>query len=421
MKFSLQERAAGACQDGSVTTEMEAPPGSGAGQLCHSACRPFKAQRVSESDLNGPLLAEWNALHARISPCTPFTSAQWNALWWKHYRSRSRFVHDELCLLVVTDARDALVAVAPMMSTWRPSFGPLRVNTLRYFGADPNVTEIRGLVCEPQNEGDAHEAVREYLSKLLPRSSWVEWGALRRENCAKAARKLPDGSKTSTREIDAYHLELPATWEELRSSRSRNIKESIRKCYNSLKRDGLTPQLRVVQSPQDVAGALQTFFRLHSMRNLATNTVAHADVFQNENDRAFLTEYAHELSRRGQLRIFQLLISGDVVATRVAFQFNDEIYLYYSGYDPTWSKYSVMTTLVVEALKWSIEQRLKVVHLSTGTDVSKLRWSPGVTHYCALTEVRRGWRARLSFGVYQQAQRLASWAGRSRFAAGARR
>ncbi len=421
MKCSLQDRAAGACQDGSALPETDAAPQSGAEQRCEPVCRPFKVERVSESDLQGPLPAEWDALHERISPCTPFTSALWNTLWWKHQRSDRLFVRDDLCLLVVRDARNSLVAVAPMMSTWRPSFGPIRVNTLRYFGADPNVTEIRGLVCEPQYEDEAHEAVREYLRMWLPKSAWVEWGALRRENCAKAARTLPDAANTSTRDIDAYHLELPATWEELRSSRSRNIKESIRRCYNSLKREGLSAELRVVQSTQDVPAALATFFRLHSMRSLAANTVAHADVFQRESDRAFITEYTHELSRLGQLRIFQLLISGNVVATRVGFQFNDEIYLYYSGYDPTWSKYSVMTTLVVEALKWSIDQRLKVVHLSTGTDVSKLRWSPGVTHYCTLTEVRRGWSARLCFSTYQHAQRLGSWVRDSRLAALVRR
>ncbi|MEA3181422.1 MAG: hypothetical protein QOI59_4945 [Gammaproteobacteria bacterium] len=383
-------------------------------------CRPFKAERLAEAALSGPLFAEWNALHERISPCMPFTSAQWNVLWWKHHRANRLFVRDELYLIVVRDARNALIAVAPMMSTRRPSFGPIQLHTLRYFGADPNVTEIRGLVCEPDNEVDALDAVRKYLSQELTRSDWVEWGALRRDNCAKALRKLPDGAKTTSREIDGYHLELPATWEALRSSRSRNIKESIRRCYNSLRRDGLTPELRVVQSAEDAPEALVTFFRLHSMRSLATNTVAHADVFGKDNDRAFITEYALDLAQRGQLRIFQLLINGEVVATRLGFQFNDEIYLYYSGYDPTWAKYSVMTTLLVEAMKWSIDQRLGILHLSTGTDVSKLRWSPIATRYFALTEVPLNWRASLSFGTYQRAHRFVSWLARSRSAASAR-
>jgi Acetyltransferase (GNAT) domain len=375
----------------------------------YSTHLPFKAERAGEAALDGPLVAEWGALHARISPFLPFTSPGWNALWWKHHRSATLSRRDELCLIVVRDAQNALIAVAPMMSTLRPALGPFRVQTLRYFGADPNVTEIQGMVCEPQNEEAALAAVLTCLRKEFPRAHWIEWGALRRESFERAFRKLPQGSRTSVREIDGYHLDLPATWEELRASRSRNIKESIRRCYNSLKRDGLTPELRVVQAPEDVPAALETFFRLHAMRSQATNTVAHGNVFRNANDRQFITDYALDRAHHDELRIFQLLIAGTVVATRVAFQSNDQIYLYFSGYDLSWSKYSVMTTLVVEAIKWSIGQKLTLLHLSPGTDVSKLRWGPTATRYVALTEVSRKWSAQLSFDTYQRVGRARRW------------
>jgi len=401
-----------------MMTELQATQVKESGLPLFSVRLPFKAERVGESAFEGPLLAEWNALHERISPNMPFTSASWNALWWKHHRSNRPLKRDELCLIVVRDARNALIAVAPMMSTRQPSIGPLRLHTLRFFGADPNVTELRGLVCEPENEVAAIEAVLKCLKHEYPHADWIEWGALRQENWRKAAGKLSEGSWSSNRETDGYHLELPATWEALRSSRSRNIKESIRHCYNSLKRDGLTPELRVIQSPEDTPAALATFFRLHAMRSLATNTITHADVFRKENERAFISEYARVQARRGELRIFQLLISGNVVASRIGFQNGDQIYLYYSGYDPTWSKYSVMTTLVVEAIKWSIEQRLAIVHLSTGSDVSKLRWGPVQTRYVALTEVRRSWRARLFFSIYQQAQGLLRRAEKVRLPSG---
>jgi CelD/BcsL family acetyltransferase involved in cellulose biosynthesis len=394
------------CQGPLMMTELQATQVKESGLPPFSAHLPFKAERVGESALQGPLLAEWGALHGRISPNLPFTSPSWNALWWKHHRSNRLFKRDELCLIVVRDVRSALVAVAPMMSTRRPAIGPLRLHTLRFFGADPNVTELRGLVCRPENEVAAIEAVLKCLKHEYPHADWIEWGALRQENWEKAAGKLPKGSRSSNRETDGYHLELPATWEALRSSRSRNIKESIRHCYNSLKRDGLTPQLRVIQSPEEAPAALETFFRLHAMRSLATNKITHADVFRKANERAFISEYALGRAERGELRIFQLLISGTVVASRIGFQNNDQIYLYYSGYDPGWSKYSVMTTLVVEAIKWSIEQHLAIVHLSTGSDVSKLRWGPIQTRYVALTEVPRSLRARLFFRIYQRAQNL---------------
>ena len=370
---------------------------------------PLRAERMGEAAFSGPLLAEWDALHSRISPNLPFTSPSWNVLWWKHHRTNRLFKRDELCLIVVRDARDALIAVAPMMSTWRPSFGPLRLQMLRYFGNDPNVTEIRGLICEPEHEVAALETVRKFLQTEYPGADWIELGALRQENGDLARARLLAGSRNTKREIDGYHLELPTTWEALRSSRSRNIKESIRRCYNSLKRAGLTPQLRVIESPAETPAALETFFRLHSMRSRVTNGVRHGDVFQQENERTFLREYVLDQAQRGQLRIFQLLISGSVVATRVGFLNNDQIYLYYSGYDPAWSKYSVMTTLVVEAIKWSIDQRLLILHMSTGTDVSKLRWGPTLTRYHAYTEVPHNWKASLSFSTYARAQRLLRW------------
>jgi CelD/BcsL family acetyltransferase involved in cellulose biosynthesis len=267
------------------------------------------------------------------------------------------------------------------------------------------------LTCRSRPSGSAAlEAVLTCLKKEYPRADWIEWGALRQSSWEKASRNLPGRSRrTSVWEIDGYHLDLPATWEELRASRSRNIKESIRHCYNSLKRDGLTSELRVIQAPEAVPAALATFFRLHTMRSLATNTVAHGDVFRQVNERALLTEYALERARHGELRIFQLLIAGTVVATRVAFQSNAQIYLYFSGYDLEWSKFSVMATLVVEAIKWSIAQRIALLHLSPGTDVSKLRWGPTATRYVAMTEITHRWGAQLSFDTHQRAGRVRRW------------
>ncbi len=161
-----------------------------------------------------------------------------------------------------------------------------------------------------------------------------------------------------------------------------------------------------MQAPEEVPAALATFFRLHAMRSLATNTVPHGNVFRRRTTGRFSPSTRWSCAHRGELRIFQLLIAGAVVATRVAFQSNDQIYLYFSGYDLKWSKYSVMTTLVVEAIKWSIGRRLTLVHLSPGADVSKLRWGPTATRYVAATQVAHRWSARLSFDTYQRVGRL---------------
>jgi CelD/BcsL family acetyltransferase involved in cellulose biosynthesis len=60
----------------------------------------------------------------------------------------------------------------------------------------------------------------------------------------------------------------------------------------------------------------------------------------------------------------------------VGFAFGGSLYLYYSGYDPAWGKYSVMTTVMAEAIRYAIAEGFAEVNLSTGNDVSKTRWGP---------------------------------------------
>src|SRR5262249_36625382 len=151
---------------------------------------------------------------------------------------------------------------------------------------------------------------------------------------------------------------------------------ALRKCYNSLKRAGHDFTFRVVSQPDQAQVALETFFDLHAKRSVAPNLPEHANVFARPAAREFLREYCQRMAERDQLRIFQLVIDNEVIATRVGFVLGRDLYLYYSGYRTTWAQHSVMTTVVAEAIQWAIGQGMSGVDLSTGRDLSKLRWKP---------------------------------------------
>jgi CelD/BcsL family acetyltransferase involved in cellulose biosynthesis len=74
--------------------------------------------------------------------------------------------------------------------------------------------------------------------------------------------------------------------------------------------------------------------------------------------------------------------------------------MYYSGFDPEWSRFSVMTTTVAEAIKYAIEHGLKTVNLSPGNDVSKTRWGPRELQYTSAYEQRDRLRSRLASRAY---------------------
>jgi CelD/BcsL family acetyltransferase involved in cellulose biosynthesis len=194
---------------------------------------------------------------------------------------------------------------------------------------------------------------------------------------------------------------LTRDWASFKAMLGRNIKESLRKCYNSLKRAGLSHSLHVASDGHELEEGLDDFFRLHSARADLRGTVDHADLFRNGARRAFLRDVCRRFSQRGQTRIFRLIVGERVVAARIGFAIGDSLYLYYSGYDPAFAQYSVMTTTVAEAVQYAFAEGYRQVNLSTGNDPSKQRWNPREWWQHEAISVSPNTRGRLTYGAFR--------------------
>lgn len=318
------------------------------------------------------LTSEWEALEKKQPLHVPFTTARWNILWWRHLRARKLLIHDQLHAFAFRNPEGELVAIAPMMISTRPGIGAFGIRVLQFFGADPNITEIRGFICDPHYANNAMAAIQRHLLENKKQWDWAEWPGLSETQMV----QLSSPGTPPCKPRPVYYLPLPASWDELKAGLSRNMKEAIRKCFNSLRRANVRHELRVVSAAQEVPAAMEHFFRLHALRAEAGNGVKHANVFTEAKSRDFLSAYALDMAQRDCLRIFQIVVDNRVIATRVGFVCERQLYLYYSGYDIAWGQYSIMTTLVVHAMQWAIEHAFECVNLSTGQDYSKLRWHP---------------------------------------------
>jgi CelD/BcsL family acetyltransferase involved in cellulose biosynthesis len=312
---------------------------------------------------------EWRRLQEAVGSL-PFTSWEWNFTWWHHLSRHSLAVSDRLFVKVVREPDGALVALAPLLLREYPGRGP-RFRCLRYFGADPGITEIRGPLCRREREGEICDALLRHLFAHDHEWSCFILDGLRTVDGAALLTRKYEMQWTDT--VPDFTLALPKTWEEFRATRSRNIKESLRKCANSLRRAELHPVHRVASSGAELRGALDAFFRLHAARASRAGTIRHQNVFEAPLARRFLRAVVERLAASDSVRIFTLELESRTVAARVAFRAGRSLYLYYSGYDPAFAKYSVMTSVVAQAIRYAI------VNLSTGRDLSKTRWSPAET------------------------------------------
>ena len=120
-----------------------------------------------------------------------------------------------------------------------------------------------------------------------------------------------------------YVLKLEPTWELFKKTRKRNIKESLRHCYNSLKRDGIEFQFDVAEDPQSTARASRLLPAPHVARRDGGRRSATSIASSTPSTRKFLEAVIARLSAVNVAKIFTLTINGQVVAARIGFVVGD--------------------------------------------------------------------------------------------------
>jgi len=337
----------------------------------------------------------------------PFALHEWHLAWCHHFLNHTARIHDEPLFYVLHDSAGACVAIVPLIIT-RRLVGPLKILSINLLGADPNITEIRAPLIDPDYVYLTARAVRDHLAKVGD-WDWIYWSGISDEfGKALAA----DGSLLWQPALPDYVLDMAPTWEEFRGRLKRNIRESLRHCYNSLKRDHHSFELQVIETLPELRRGLDRFIELHFLRARLQNAPKHPNRFDSQVSRDFLYEVCERLAERGAVRVFQLKVGSQTVATRIGFVAGDSLYLYYSGFDPAWSRYGVMTTTVAEVIKYAIAQGLKTVNLSPVKEISKTRWSPRQVDYQSAYQQGRRLRSRLARRAYMQAKSgggLQSW------------
>ena len=77
--------------------------------------------------------------------------------------------------------------------------------------------------------------------------------------------------------------------------------------------------------------------KLHTERSLAPDLSFHPNVLET-GDPGLSLDYCERMALLDRLRIFQLVNRGEVIATRVGFVLDGDLYLYYSGFRTAWRR-----------------------------------------------------------------------------------
>lgn len=344
------------------------------------------------------LAQSWRELERQVSDLLPFQCYDWNYCWWQCFADQSLLHRDHLSLSCLYD-QERLVAVMPLTHRYVGIHNSYLFRYVRPFGADPNLTELRVPLSLPAYQTSLLQCWAELAHKEMLGAS--EFLLIQQQQLASNfIAKQDDLHVLEQRKLSNFILALDQDWPSFRAGLKRNIKESLRHCYNSLKREGLSFQLSFSQG-QAISSELAQFYALHSARAQASDMPAHPDYFAHPQHRRFLEKLLTTPFAQ-RMYLFKLEVAGKVVAMRLAFRMNQELYLYYSGFDLAYKKFSVMTTLKAEIIQWAIQEKIPYLNLSVGEDVSKTRWGPIKREYLEYRCCKnQAWRIKLAAALAQ--------------------
>ncbi len=159
-------------------------------------------------------------------------------------------------------------------------------------------------------------------------------------------------------------MNLPNDWEEFISNLPKKDRHELRRKIRRLERYGEVG-FQVLTNSADVKINISDFFSLMKKSRLDK-----AEFLTDERESFFRT-ISTELSNINQLRLYFLELNGIRVAATLGFEYNNNFYLYNSGYDPEYSSLSVGLISKAYCIKDAIENEMTYFDFLRGSESYK--------------------------------------------------
>ena len=325
---------------------------------------------ITGRELPAALADAWNRLAADM----PLHRWEWLAPWWQHYRG----AEDQLCLLVVRDAAERVVGLAP----WYQTRSFLDGRTLRFLGDNEICTDYQTLLVEPEHADDVVNAVGDWLLNA-GREQWdtLDWrgkAAVEPRLEAVAARLIAAGGAARQRPLEsAWRVEFPATWQEFTTqSLSRKRREKIRALDRKFVQTGRA-KLQTLTHAKELDKFLDIWQDLHQHRRAE---LGQAGCFANPTFKVYHRQVMNELLASGHLQMHYLELDGTPAASMYALRGNGGVYQYQSGIDVTRMQAQPGWLCQLLAMRQSLEQGAGFWDFLRGDEPYKASWGAAPTH-----------------------------------------
>ena len=290
---------------------------------------------------------QWQELLQTSTSNHVFFTSQWQRAWWQVFGSDYEF----MLLSVIDDQK--LVGIAPLK----------RKNGKLSFIGSPDVCDYMDFISRSGRQEYFFSRLLDYLDKL-------EWSSLELDSVLPESLALKYFIPLARQK--GYHVErqqtnvspqllLPTGWEEYLALLTIKDRHELRRKLRRLEQTQSVNYLTVT-GRENLPRAMDSFFKLFKLSS------ADKANFMTDKKREFFNTMAGTLAEKGNLKLSFLEIEGVPVSAVICFDYNNDVYLYNSAYDPAYFSLSVSLLLEVFCIRDAIAKGKKRFDFLSGNE-----------------------------------------------------
>lgn len=275
--------------------------------------------------------------------------------WWLKVWCQNFGMAEKPLLLAVRDA-GGIVGIAPL----------LRRGDAVGFAGNKDVCDYLDFITLPGREPDFFDTLLKHLAQ--EGVTRLDLGPLRPDSTAMTT--LLDilrsrGHQVACKQEDvSLETDLPATWNEYLEALTGQQRHELKRKMRKLQGSG-DVSYRLLENDEASGSAFDTFLKL--FRESRADKAA----FLTDRMESFFRALAHAAAGAGMLRLGVLELDKLTVAAVMCFDYNNELYLYNSGFDIRYSAFSVGLLSKAYCIRTCIEQKKRKFNFLKGDEEYK--------------------------------------------------
>ncbi|MFZ1721647.1 MAG: GNAT family N-acetyltransferase [Microgenomates group bacterium] len=300
---------------------------------------------------------QWHALLEKVVNPHIFMTPEFMESWW------NTLGEGELAIITVIQD-DELIGIAPLCIVTNSNDSL----ELKFVGCK-NVSDYLDFIYDPAYEDEFFETIGEILEGTRILWETAEFCSIPHLSITFAQlQKHTNFTFTKNQQDVCPVVTLPQSWDEYLANLDRKQRHEIRRKFRKIEEES-THEFKLISESSQMPEASELFIQLHGESSVEKAR------FWDQKHKNFFKHFLQVASEKNWVRLFFLYLENRAVSTMLIFDFNNQYFLYNSGYlSDQYQSLSTGSVLTAFTIKHAIERHKTHYDFLRGDEAYKFKF-----------------------------------------------